>query len=474
MMLKKKSASASGLVKAPGKKGGPKRARRGRKKKLPRLGLYPALAFLAAMLLLAGLWLWLKESQTAASPSTRTAATGHNASSARGADADATILRVLVDMAGLPYEESLAAPLEENVKQVDYALVQAMLRLGMRPADTVIEKTELRHGRKGQAASGDGGLYHFQRLRIAVGSDPLSFVSALRESLRAWADRAELVRLSPGRRDQSVWAVNVGGTPTHELVLFTKTGEPPAVPSPIPSASGPRRVQRQRLPGEPAYLVLVMDDLGQSMPAVRQLLALPYPVTFAIWPDSGHAREADFEAHAAGREIIVHQPMEPLGYPKIKPGPGALLHGATDASIEEQIRLALAKVPHAVGLNNHMGSRFTQNRAGVGAVLRVLREKKLLALDSMTHPASVLYGEATRMGLPALKRDVFLDVTARKEAVLRQLRIAEKVALLTGRAIAIGHPLPETLAALKEWGSIRNLQVSMARLTDLAERSEAP
>ncbi len=486
-MKTKKSAAVSARPKAAGKSGGSKRPGRGKKKQLPRPGLYPALvlAFLAGIALMGALWLWRdapdqpapvkRAPVTASVPAGRPSPPAAASAPAPSGDAaaNATIMRALVDMANLPYEESLSAPLEENVRQVDYALVQAMLRLSMRPAETVIEKTELRHSRGGRpdGVGGVGGAYHFQRLRIVVGPDPLPFVTALHESLRAWAEKAELAQVSSNRQDQIVWTVSVSGVQTHELVLLlARPGTAPVAPM-TPPDLGLRRVLRQRQPGEPARLVLVMDDLGQSMPAVRQLLALPYPVTFAIWPDSSHAREAGLAAHAAGREIIVHQPMEPLGYPKVKPGPGALLVGADEAAIEEQVRSALNKVPYAVGMNNHMGSRFTQNSAGVRAVLRVLRAKKLMALDSMTHPASVLHAEAARQGFAPLKRDVFLDVTAKKEAVLHQLRTAEKVALLTGHAIAIGHPLPETLAALKEWSRVRNPQVTMVRLADLAKET---
>ncbi len=489
----------SGRKKHPSKSGGgPKRMKHGKKRALPRAvpSRTVILAFLAGIAAMGGLWLLLdfgssfgpvpsaKAPAVAAAPEKRavprpkpSAETAPSAKALPPAEkgpaarngSDATIMRALVDMAGLPYEESLSAPFEERVKQADYALIQAMLRLSMRPAETVIETSELRHNRGGK----DRGAYHFQRLRISVGADPLPFVTALHESLRAWAEQAELAQTAFPEKEggPALWTISIGGVPTHELALVTgKAGRSPAVPARDPS---PARILRQRRPGEPARMVLVMDDMGQSMPAARQVLALACPVTFAVWPDSGHARETARAAHEAGNEVIVHLPMEPLGYPGVKPGPNALMVGADAASVERTVRAALDKVPYAAGLNNHMGSRFTQDSAGVQAVLRVLREKNLMALDSLTHPASVFYAQASRMGLDALKRDVFLDVTAKKDVVLRQLRAAEKVALLTGQAIAIGHPLPETLAALKEWSRTRNGQVTMVRLADLTLRANS-
>lgn len=135
-------------------------------------------------------------------------------------------MRALVDMSGMPFEESLSAPLEDGVKQVDYALLQTMLRLGMKPEAVSLDKVELRH--KGTEA------YHFQSLRIQGGPDPLPFATALHEALLAWADGAELKR-GPG----ALWTVSVLGTLTHELHL---TPEQKLSPSPSDSPNAlPRR-----------------------------------------------------------------------------------------------------------------------------------------------------------------------------------------------------------------------------------------
>lgn len=378
--------------------------------------------------------------------------------------ADATIARALLDMAGmanLAFEEPLAAPLEEGVKQVDFAFVQAMLRSNIHLDGAVIEKTELR-----QDATGP---YTFQRVRLTVGGDPLPFVTNLYESLKAWAEDAELASATSGEdRDSapSVWTVSVRGVVTHELAL---THVLPPAPSAPPVVEGPQRILRRRDPGSPARLVIVMDDLGEDMNAVRALARLSFPVTFAVWPNSTHARKAAESGHAAGLEVIVHQPTEPMKYPEMNPGPRALFTSMTDRQIETRVRESLALVPHAVGMNNHMGSRFTRDRRSAAAMARPLQGGGLFILDSLTHPGSVLYAEARRQNVPALKRDIFLDSVLSKENVLRQLRKAENIAVVAGSAIAIGHPLPETLAALREWESKRDPQVELVRLSDLLQ-----
>ncbi|MDL2210612.1 divergent polysaccharide deacetylase family protein, partial [Desulfovibrio sp. OttesenSCG-928-O18] len=295
--------------------------------------------------------------------------------------ADGDLKRILSDMGDLAFEEELGAPLEDGVKQADFALVQAMLRSNISPDAAAVEKVELRHN--------DAGAYHFQRIRLTVGDRADSFMEALRESLRAWAEGAEFTPSKGGAEaGASLWAISVAGVVTHELVLTT-----------LPGAAGtgtaaPGRILRRRSPGEAARLVIVMDDLGEDMRAVRTLANLPFAVTFAVWPRSTNAKKAAEAGHAAGREVIIHQPTEPLKYPEVNPGPGALYVSQPDAEIEARVRDSLTRVPFAVGMNNHMGSRFSRDRRGTAAMVRPLKDYGFFVLDSMTHPGSILHGAA--------------------------------------------------------------------------------
>ena len=372
---------------------------------------------------------------------------------------DATIARALLDMASMAFEEPLADKLEEGVKQADFALVQAMLRTDISPDETAIEKTELRQNAL--------GAYHYQRLSVSVGDDPLPFLTNLHDSLKAWADRTELAQAGTGETPP-VWTISVMGIVTHEIVLRpdSQHARPGGAGN---TPDGPGRILRRRSPGEPARLVIVIDDIGEDMGALRSLMRLPFLVTCAVWPRSTNAKKAAETAHAAGREVLIHQPTEPMKYPEMNPGPGALFVSLPDAEIENRVRDSLARVPHAVGMNNHMGSRFTRDSRSAAAMVRPLKKAGFFVLDSMTHPGSVLHKEAAKHNLPALKRDIFLDAEYSKENVLRQLRRAEKIALVTGRAIAIGHPLPGTLAALKEWEGMRDSQVELVKLSDFIE-----
>lgn len=390
-------------------------------------------------------------------PETAAASHGQSVSgqdnSGRMDDINPAITRALLSMANLAFEEPFDTYLEDAVKQADFALVQAMLRGNVPLAEAVVERTELR--------GSDAGPYHFQRIRITVGKDSRPFIAGLEESLRAWAENANVTRSEGTRAGGELWTVSVGGIETHELFL---------VPSPVSlpgTGDGPGRVLRHRASGETARMVIVIDDIGEDMSAVRTLTGLPFPVTLAIWPRSTHARRAAETANAAGLECIVHQPTEPIKYPEMNPGPGALFTSLSDAEIETRVKDSLSRVPYAVGMNNHMGSKFTRDRRAVAAMVRPLRNRRFFVLDSLTHPGSVLYAEAKRQGVPALRRDVFLDSVPGKDFVLKQLYSAERIALVTGRAVAIGHPLPGTLAALKEWEARRDTQIELVRLSDL-------
>ena len=114
-----------------------------------------------------------------------------------------------------------------------------------------------------------------------------------------------------------------------------------------------------------------------------------------------------------------------------------------------------------------MGSRFTQHHEGLNAVLSAIRGKKLFVLDSVTHGGTIFYNLAKEKGFPAQRRDIFLDVSHDKNAILYQLHKSERLAHSQGYAIAIGHPLPATLEALKEWQHSRDKSVKLVRVQDL-------
>lgn len=175
-------------------------------------------------------------------------------------------------------------------------------------------------------------------------------------------------------------------------------------------------------------------------------------------------------AHSKGREVILHLPMEPLDR-RVNPGPGALLVSMSGDQIRLGVTAALDTSPYFDGLNNHMGSRLTQDARAMGIVLSVLKHRKLFFIDSMTINTSVGWKEARRMMVPTCKRDVFLDDNLLAAAIRSQIAKAVEIAKVRGAALAIGHPREITLQTLQAAAPyFRQEGVEMVCAHDLVHR----
>ncbi len=195
-------------------------------------------------------------------------------------------------------------------------------------------------------------------------------------------------------------------------------------------------------------LAIVIDDLGRNLESAAELAALPLPLTFAVFPRLKNSTKvaAYFSDHH--RDIILHVPMEPRGYPSVNPGPGALLCAMGEAELSAVFIENLQSLSGIIGVNNHMGSRLTADSQKMIQVMKILRGRNLFFLDSRTIAGSVAYKKAVEAGIPALQRDIFLDNVQDKGHIVEQFRALIEVARVKGSAIGIGHPYPETAAAL--------------------------
>ena len=201
-------------------------------------------------------------------------------------------------------------------------------------------------------------------------------------------------------------------------------------------------------PGEPVIAV-VIDDLGHNPAHARRVMDLPQPTTMAFLPYPDPTPSLARDAVREGHEVILHMPMEPLG--DADPGPGALLVELPASELVDRVNRALDRVPGAVGVNNHMGSRFTNDAAAMGVVLEQLKEHGLFFVDSVTAPETAIREAASTLALPTAARDVFIDHVPTRRSIDAQLARAERMARQTGSVIAIGHPGEHTLAALETW-----------------------
>jgi polysaccharide deacetylase 2 family uncharacterized protein YibQ len=213
-------------------------------------------------------------------------------------------------------------------------------------------------------------------------------------------------------------------------------------------------------PPAPAYLSLIIDDLGQNLPRDRRALALPGPVTLAVMPDTPHAAEFAREAHKARKTVIIHMPMDPAG------GPFAWRPDLPEAELQARLEAAIKAVPYAAGLNNHEGSRMTAQPQAMSWLMTSLQAHGLFFVDSRTSAKTVGAAKAQAIGLASVSRDVFLDDVRTPQAIAQQLQTAIEMAHRNGSVVMIGHPTPQTLEVLErelpklksqgvEWISIR-------------------
>lgn len=211
-----------------------------------------------------------------------------------------------------------------------------------------------------------------------------------------------------------------------------------AVPLPAEPEDGPR-------------IALVVDDLGPNRENTDRVVELPGPLTLAFLVYSDGLPDVATRARAAGHELLAHVPMEPEDTAHHDPGPNVLKADLAADELRRRLAWGLDRFSGYVGVNNHMGSRFTASAAGMRPVMAELRRRGLLFLDSKTTADTVGPALARELGVPHAARDVFLDNDPDAPAVRDQLARLEQVARQTGLAIGIGHPHDGTIEALAEW-----------------------
>lgn len=223
---------------------------------------------------------------------------------------------------------------------------------------------------------------------------------------------------------------------------------PPAVRSPELPAWRRFAIPSAAADGRP-LIAVVIDDLGIDHKRSARAVALPAPLTLSWLPYANDVRAQAAAGRAAGHETMVHVPMQPEG--RENPGPNALTVDLPPDEIRRRLTAALSLFPEAVGVNNHMGSRFTRDARALAPVIDELKMRGLLLLDSRTSGGSVAADLAREAGVPAVARDVFLDNQTTPDYVRARLAEVEAVARRHGAAVAIGHPHDATLEVLEAW-----------------------
>jgi uncharacterized protein len=255
--------------------------------------------------------------------------------------------------------------------------------------------------------------------------------------------------------------------PPHATARPALTRGRPLV-SPTPRRAATERTREPGAGGTPRVAV-VIDDLGNELAPAQRIASWSVPVAGAVLPDLRWSAASAEVLTRGGKEVLLHLPMEPDGYPRVRPGPGLVLRSQSDAEIEKLVEEDLATVPGAVGVNNHMGSAATADARVMRAVSRVLSRRGLFFLDSRTTLATVAEKTAEQASVPAVSRRVFLDDVANEDAIRAQLDELVRRAKAEGEAVAIGHPYPATLFVLeKELPEMRRRGVELVKVGELA------
>lgn len=325
------------------------------------------------------------------------------------------------------YEEVHPVPsdLNQEIARIDEAIYETFYQEGIPETDILF--VEVRHRYE------NGRDWEFTDIVVRV-RDKRSLDDLERVMSGAISSLAPAVRyvreVTP--RGESMCDVFALGHHSHRITIAGRVPETKPGPKGLPK------------------IAIIIDDVGYDVETARSFLRLDIPLTLSILPSSPHAVLIAKEAHENGRELILHLPMEPKGYPKLKPGPGAVLVGMPGETISGIMDDHLKRFPQVRGVNNHMGSRFTEIEEGMAVVFAELRKRGLFYVDSRTTHRTVAPMLGRKMGVPVAARGVFLDNDLSSKAMRFQTERLLGMARHAGYGIGIGHPHRETLRCLRD------------------------
>ncbi|MBN1196626.1 MAG: divergent polysaccharide deacetylase family protein [Candidatus Aminicenantes bacterium] len=261
-----------------------------------------------------------------------------------------------------------------------------------------------------------------------------------------------------------LYSIHSGSGESSHLMLIT-TGTPAPVPTTLP-------VPEKSVKGR---LAVIIDDIGFNELGSLELKRLGIPVTAAVIPHAPYAFDEARQLHMYGIEQIIHLPMQAANR-NLKTDPEQfVLKGADLTAIRRLIHRSRTLVPYARGINNHMGSLTTGDPQTMSRVLSVLKEEGLFFVDSRTSVSTVAYSMARKMNVAATQRDIFLEDINNDQVTYRYARSqvikGAKLARSRGYAVAIGHPYPTTLKAIRDAvKEVRDMGVHFVPVSQLLEK----
>ena len=334
--------------------------------------------------------------------------------------------------------------IETEIKHLDRCIYDALLALNIPARDVTFKTVEPKRDSE--------GLWDFSELDILL-PRTLSHSSIKEAFLTRLSKRipGESIRFALGTQQQLILDLSINAHHTHRIVFVKLREKKPAVP----------------LPSSLPMVAIIIDDLGYDENIASKFLVLDGVMSFSVLPHSPFQKSIASTIHNSGRDVLLHLPMEPVEYPRVDPGAGALLSSMAPDDLLEQLRKNLDAVPIAVGVNNHMGSRLTQDPAKMHQIFTILKRRNLFFIDSLTSPRSCCERAADLLKLKFAQRQVFLDHVQDPNAIRFQIKRLISIARKNGKAIGIAHPYPATWEVLNEELPNIKTEVELVRISDL-------
>jgi len=324
------------------------------------------------------------------------------------------------------YEEiyTSSPDIKKEIKIIDYALYDALYKNRIKTKNVVFYDVKTIHK--------NNLVWNFTNVLIKCPDYRSAkrlkrFIYALSER-----DKKITVRMLSSSDSMATFVVSVQGHRTHKISIKLKGYFLPA---------------RKRKP----KIAIIIDDLGYNKDIAHSFIESGVPLTLSVFPLAPFTHAICLDAAAHGCDVMLHLPMEPKGYPRVRPGPGALFLHMTDKKMRQILRRDLKAVPYACGVNNHMGSAFTECKNKMLVVLKELKRHGLFYVDSRTSALTVGFKLAEQLGIPSAQRNVFLDNDTDEKSIRIQMERLFSMARHKGMAIGIGHPYVETLKVIRRY-----------------------
>jgi polysaccharide deacetylase 2 family uncharacterized protein YibQ len=303
--------------------------------------------------------------------------------------------------------------------RLDEALKQALENLGASPSFAIQDEKDMEEGWK---------RWRFRHLTVRV-TDQIPLLRcnlAITKSVHLAGGQVLSVQQESGKGLLTI-ELGVAGLRTHLVELISD----------------------QNISPTRGNLALIIDDFGAINNQVADaFIRLPIALTVAVIPGHQTSQRVARQAQASGHQVFVHLPMQPkegeLGEEN------GILVDLPEEEIRRRVRWALAEIPEAVGVNNHMGSLATENESVMTVVLQEIKMAGKFFVDSWTSSQSVAVDVAGRLDLPCEKSEGFLDYQDDGSHIKENLVSLANRALKNGSAIGIGHVKASTLQALEE------------------------